>query len=124
MTAATVRIEVSLLVTFGFGRWFIKNWFPEIIVQALYPDIVLLADVFAQFLSRGPRNIPGYGPGSGVCAGVIDRRFVMQCVLVWPRYLFDHVQLTGMRMPPLVQPGSFVVAGTVDHQRVALPMSY
>src|SRR5215475_702067 len=75
----------SLFLAFRFRRSSIKNRFSEVVVQALYPDIVRLADVFTKFLSRGPENIPGHGPRSGIRAWVIDRRFVMQSVFVGAR---------------------------------------
>src|SRR5258706_10970949 len=107
-----------------FSFWgLVEDWLAEVVLQALYPDVVVLANVFLEFLFCGPRNIPGDGPGPGVRTGVIDGGLIVHRALVWPGYLFDHVELIGMRMTPLVQPSRFVVSNAIDNQRVAFPMA-
>src|SRR5262245_52888061 len=110
------------LVSRRFRWWPIETRRPEIVVQALNPDVVFLADVLGEFLPCSPRDIPSYRPGSCVCAWIVDRGFVMHRVLVWPSYFFDDVQLTGMRMPPLIEPCGFVVTRAVDNQRISFPV--
>src|SRR5437870_9284307 len=92
-------------------------------MKALDPEIVFLANIFAKLLFGGPWNIPGDGPGTGVGARIVDRRFIVHRVLVRPRDLFDDVELIGMRMTPLVKPCRLVVSNAVYDKGIALPMS-
>ena len=58
-----------------------------------------------------------YAPGSSIDDFVLHRR------RAGARIFFDHVQLLGVRMPGVVEPGPVVEADGVDHQRVVLPMA-
>src|SRR5262249_38730442 len=103
-------------------RSVIKDWPSEIIDEAPYIAIVLLADVFLQFLIGFPRYVPGGSPWLRVCAGIVDRGFKMQRVFVRTRQSFYDVEQVCMRMTRTVDPRSFIETYRVDHECIAFPM--
>src|SRR5438067_563476 len=101
----------------------IKDGLAEVVVQVAQVLIVLLANVFLQFLAGSPGNVPAEGPWFRVCARIIDGGFKVKGVLVGACNPFDHVHLIRMRMACPVDPSAFIEADRVDHECVAFPMS-
>src|ERR1700704_5512138 len=61
------------------------------------------------------------GPRLRVVLGVGERHLQLERVEVDARVAFLKDHLVTMRIPEIVDPGSFVVSGRIDNQRVAFP---
>src|SRR5712691_1851311 len=104
-------------------RLFPENRISEVVHQARHVLVVLLTDVLGELAVRAPDVVPTDRPRSGVCPRIVNRRFVVQRVLVRSRVLLDHVEHIGVRMADGIEPASFVEADDVDHEGVAVPVT-
>src|SRR5439155_22138743 len=89
----------------------------------LRSKIVLLADVFKQFVSRNIADVELARPRRRVSARIIDRHFVSHIIEIHAGEAFDHIKLLSMRMRTAVEPKSFIVANRIDHQGIAFPVT-
>ena len=65
-------------------RLFPENRISEVVHQARHVLVVLLTDVLGELAVRAPDVVPSDRPRAGVCPRIINRRFVVQRVLVRP----------------------------------------
>ena len=65
--------------------------------QEIRGEIVILADVFEEFLLSVPPHHKATGPLARIRARVVDRDFVLHCLRIRARESFDHVELFGVR---------------------------
>jgi len=85
--------------------------------------VVRLANVFLDRPIRTPGQIESNGPGPCVGPRVFERGFDVQIIHARASQLFDDVQLAGMRVAFLIDPGSFIEANGIHNQRSAFPVS-
>src|SRR5919197_3426371 len=83
--------------------------------------VVVLADIFKQFLARAPTKDKARIPGRGVCAGIIDHYFVFQIVHIQTCEAFEKMELLRMRRSFAVHPEPLVKSHSIDDERVAFP---
>src|SRR5204862_363303 len=65
-------------------RLFPENRISEVVHQARHVLVVLLTDVLGELAVRAPDVVPSDRPRAGVCPRIINRRFVVQRVLIRP----------------------------------------
>src|SRR6266850_687498 len=102
-----------------FPFWLLASWvlasflvidyrITEVILKVIQVEVVLLANVFLEFGTLVPWDIPRYAPRFRVGTRIIDHRFVMQRALVGTCELLDDMQLIGVRMAEVIEPCSFI----------------
>src|SRR6185503_16234617 len=85
--------------------------------------VVVLTDVFEEFLFRIPAKEKAPGPCGGVGARIVDRYLILDGLGIGACEALDHVELIGMRHAQPVEPEVFVEAPRIDNQRVSLPLA-
>src|SRR5262245_22211569 len=85
--------------------------------------VVVLAKILRKILIGMPIDVMSPAPDLRVRLRIIDRRFILQRVVVWTRDPLDQMESIGMRQPEARHPELFVEAHSVDHQRIAVPMA-
>src|SRR2546428_5301501 len=74
----------------------------------LQVPVILLANVFFYFKTRNPADVPTNCERLRVCAGIIDRGFIVHIVIIGTREAFDQVHLIGMQITAAIKPVSFI----------------
>src|SRR5215475_14669883 len=85
--------------------------------------VVVLAKILREILIGMPINVMSPAPDLRVRLRIIDRRFILQRVVVRTRDPLDQMKSIGMRQPEACHPELLVEADGVDHQRIAVPMA-